>query len=65
MEQRKLIIQDEKLLDDTKNQLNESSKALEEHEARVSVLRQQLQRSERLKLVQKDLVNKLQVQVRM
>ena len=59
-----LIAQDKKLLENTNNQLIDSSKALEEHEARVSVLRQQLQRAERLRIVQKDLVNKLEIQVK-
>ena len=64
LQQKVLVARDQKLLESTMNQLSDSSKALEEHEARVALLRQQLQRAERLKIVQKDLVNKLQIQVR-
>ena len=65
VEHKNMIVQDQKLLESTEKQLTDSSKALEEHEARVAALRLQLQRAERLKVVQKDLVHQLQIQVRM
>ncbi len=56
-------MQDQKLQENCKDQLDSSSKALEEHQSRVSLLQQQLQRAQRLKKVQQDLVEKLKIQV--
>jgi hypothetical protein len=56
-------MQDQKLLESCEDQLDSSSKALEEHQRRVSLLQQQLERAERLKKVQQDLVEKLKIQV--
>ena len=60
---KRLIMQDQKLLESCENQLESSSKALGEHQNRVSLLKQQLQRAERLMKVQDDLVEKLKIQV--
>ena len=60
---KRLIMQDQKLLESCEDQLDSSSKALEEHQRRVSLLQQQLERAERLKKVQQDLVEKLKIQV--
>lgn len=56
-------MRDQRLLESCIDQLDSSSKALEEHRDRVSLLQQQLQRAERLKNVQQDLVEKLRIQV--
>ena len=61
---KRLIMQDQKLLESCENQLESSSKALGEHQNRVSLLKQQLQRAERLMKVQEDLVEKLKIQVK-
>lgn len=61
---KRLIGEDQKLLGSCMDQLKSSSKALEEYDTRVALLQQQLQRTERLKKVQRDLVNKLKIQVR-
>ena len=61
---KRLIMQDQKLLESCENQLESSSKALGEHQSRVSLLKQQLQRAERLMKVQEDLVEKLKIQVK-
>ena len=62
---KRLIIQDQKLLESCKDELDSSSKALNEHKSRVLLLQQQLQRAEQLQKVQQDLVEKLKTQVRL
>ncbi|XP_028397201.1 zinc finger C3H1 domain-containing protein-like [Dendronephthya gigantea] len=59
---KRLIGEDQKLLGGCTDQLKSSSKALEEYDNRIALLQQQLQRTERLKKVQQELVNKLKIQ---